>query len=158
MFAFAGAPPSAERARRSAQALPSRPAAASRTQAPSKMASAIARRGPLFALGGSIALLNPSSSIQAAKTDQDTASKPPWPLSICKKQFAKLFDEGMASYERQMTKRKQKLFSNRPIAEDGIGIVEVGIGAGTNLPHYPCDSRIAGIDPNRELAPALYHH
>jgi len=123
------------------------------------------RRDLLVGLGAGLAAAAVTmlqGSANKGATERWAARWPEWYLAG----FARQMKEGMSDFERWMVPRKTALFSRglQGLAQQkssGRGaptVVELGIGAGTNLPYF----REAGlqkaiaVDPNPEFAkPAL---
>ncbi|XP_051856762.1 putative methyltransferase-like protein 7A [Antechinus flavipes] len=70
---------------------------------------------------------------------------------ICKKLFPFFMVQFTKSYNKEMSSKKQELFSNLPKFAGSSGklvLMEVGCGTGANFKFYPPGSRITCIDPN----------
>lgn len=67
-----------------------------------------------------------------------------------KRFFAWVLKQGNDDYERAMSDRKRTLFANL----EGT-VLELGPGAGVNLPYYPKSVRWIGVEPNPYIHPYL---
>ena len=70
--------------------------------------------------------------------------------NCCKRLFAWMMAQGSPEYERAVGDRKQALFGD--LHGD---VLEIGPGTGPNLPYYPHDIHLIGIEPNRFMYPYL---
>ncbi len=59
---------------------------------------------------------------------------------------------GMAAYERRLAVYKHPLFAGLGAEET---VLEIGPGAGANLPYYPAGMRWIGVEPNPAMHPYL---
>lgn len=67
-----------------------------------------------------------------------------------KKAFANGMAFGMGDYELAVAQRKRRLFASIPPRSR---VLDVGIGAGPNLPYLPDDCEVTGLDPNPYMFP-----
>lgn len=115
------------------------------------MLSEVSRRKLLYVLSG--ALLSLSYNTEArGDTEQITETQGglfSWIHSFYKKQFAKVMENDMVEYEKWISNRKANLFNHIPEKQNGIDLLEIGIGTGSNLVYYPSNTRVTGIEPNR---------
>eukprot|EP00443_Scrippsiella_acuminata_P078609 CAMPEP_0115475676 /NCGR_PEP_ID=MMETSP0271-20121206/54739_1 /TAXON_ID=71861 /ORGANISM="Scrippsiella trochoidea, Strain CCMP3099" /LENGTH=374 /DNA_ID=CAMNT_0002903055 /DNA_START=21 /DNA_END=1143 /DNA_ORIENTATION=+ len=124
------------------------------------------RRGLLLGLGAGLAAAAATTVLQGptggGATGRWAARWPDWYLAG----FVRQMKEGMADFERWMVPRKTALFSRGlqglgQSSASGLGgpkVVELGIGAGTNLPFFRSAGlkRAIAVEPNPEFAqPAL---
>ena len=78
---------------------------------------------------------------------------PPVRPTMAQRLFAWFMARGMAAYERHLAVYKRALFAGLR-ADDTV--LEIGPGAGANLPYFPAGMRWIGVEPNPAMQPYLW--